>query len=238
MKIKGLIFDYGGTLDTAGRHWGKVLWQAYRKMNVPVSEEAFREAYVYAERYLGNHEVIRSTDAFRDTLRAKLGLEMDYLEQQGCLNEPSFSKSLCLTDMLHDVYDDVCSVTERSREVLNQLHEHYRVVIVSNFYGNLRTVLQEFGLLNLVDDVIESAAVGVRKPDRRIFQLGLKALDMQPAEVLVVGDSIKNDIRPAHELGCHTAWLKGEGWTETPEKCDEADIIVNDLSTLLKQYMK
>ena len=49
MKIKALIFDYGGTLDTAGCHWGKVLWHAYQRMNVPVSEDAFREAYVYAE---------------------------------------------------------------------------------------------------------------------------------------------------------------------------------------------
>ena len=49
---KGYIFDYGGTLDTAGRHWGKVLWHAYSRHNIPVTEEQFREAYVHAERTL------------------------------------------------------------------------------------------------------------------------------------------------------------------------------------------
>ena len=27
--IKGLIFDYGGTLDSRGVHWSEVLWQGY-----------------------------------------------------------------------------------------------------------------------------------------------------------------------------------------------------------------
>ena len=237
MKIKALIFDYGGTLDTAGCHWGKVLWHAYQRMNVPVSEDAFREAYVYAERYLGSHALIKPADTFHDTLRVKLGLELDFLEQQGGLSETAAQRQQRLADMLQGVYHDVCGVTEHSRDVLSILRRHYNMVIVSNFYGNLRTVLNEFGLLGLVDGVIESAEVGVRKPDERIFELGLKALNRQPDEVLVVGDSIKNDILPAHRLGCHTAWLRGEGWAETPDRCDEADIIVNDLNILAKQYL-
>ncbi|MDY3670437.1 MAG: HAD family hydrolase, partial [Prevotella sp.] len=48
--IKGYIFDFGGTLDTAGCHWGQMLWHAYQRQQIPVSEEQFREAYVYAER--------------------------------------------------------------------------------------------------------------------------------------------------------------------------------------------
>ena len=31
---RGLIFDYGGTLDTKGCHWGKVLWHAYEQSHV------------------------------------------------------------------------------------------------------------------------------------------------------------------------------------------------------------
>lgn len=26
-----LLFDFGGTLDTAGCHWGKFLWYAYKE---------------------------------------------------------------------------------------------------------------------------------------------------------------------------------------------------------------
>ena len=39
--VNGYIFDYGGTLDTGGHHWGKVLWHVYEHLHVPVSEEQF-----------------------------------------------------------------------------------------------------------------------------------------------------------------------------------------------------
>ncbi|MFC2513069.1 MAG: HAD family hydrolase, partial [Prevotella denticola] len=42
------LFDFGGTLDTAGCHWGKMLWHAYERKCVPITESQFREAYVYA----------------------------------------------------------------------------------------------------------------------------------------------------------------------------------------------
>ena len=40
-----LLFDFGGTLDTAGCHWGRFLWYAYKRNEIHVSEEPFREAY-------------------------------------------------------------------------------------------------------------------------------------------------------------------------------------------------
>lgn len=52
-RIKGLLFDYGGTIDSNGLHWAEVIWQAYEALQVPVSKEVFREAYVYGERTLG-----------------------------------------------------------------------------------------------------------------------------------------------------------------------------------------
>ena len=79
---KGYIFDYGGTLDTAGRHWGKVLCDAYMKCGVPVDERQFREAYVYAERRLGSQPIIKPDFTFYNTLDAKLEIELEYLAAQ------------------------------------------------------------------------------------------------------------------------------------------------------------
>ena len=79
--IKGFIFDYGGTLDTGGQHWGKVLWHAYERQQVPVTEAQYREAYVHAERTLGKNPVIQPDFTFRQTLETKLRLQLHYLEQ-------------------------------------------------------------------------------------------------------------------------------------------------------------
>ena len=43
--IQGVIFDYGGTIDTNSRHWAEVLWAKYVEHQIPVDKESFREAY-------------------------------------------------------------------------------------------------------------------------------------------------------------------------------------------------
>ena len=45
-ELKGIIFDYGGTIDTNSRHWAEVLLEKYQLFQVPVTKEEFREAYV------------------------------------------------------------------------------------------------------------------------------------------------------------------------------------------------
>ena len=42
--IQGVIFDYGGTIDTDAMHWAEVLWGSYQGNQVPVDKESFRQA--------------------------------------------------------------------------------------------------------------------------------------------------------------------------------------------------
>ena len=107
------------------------------------------------------------------------------------------------------------------------------MVLVSNFYGNIAVVLQEFGFEGLFQHIIESAVVGIRKPDPRIFTLGVEALGLTPEEVTVVGDSMDKDIIPAKKAGCHTVWFKGEGWTDDPVDESIPDKIITDLNELI-----
>jgi putative hydrolase of the HAD superfamily len=235
--VKGYCFDYGGTLDTGGQHWGKVLWHAYEHFQVPVTEQQFREAYVHAERTLGKKTVIQSDFTFRQTLETKLRLQFDYLKQSSLLfaslrwQAAKPSPPSLLTSYL---YAQTQVQTAHSCHVLHQLHQDYPMVLVSNFYGNMAVVLQEFGFDGLFREVIESAVVGVRKPDPRIFTLGVEALGLKPEEVVVVGDSMDKDIIPAKQAGCQTVWLKGEGWTNDPMDESIPDRTITDLSDLLE----
>lgn len=228
--IKGYIFDYGGTLDTGGQHWGKVIWHAYERQQVPVSEEAFRDAYVHAERTLGRNPIIQPDFTFYKTIETKIRIQLEYLQEQNQLSIVN-SQLSTLTDAL---YEATVKETAKSREVLLQLKQHYPMVLVSNFYGNIATVLQEFKLDGIFDKIIESAVVGVRKPDPQIFTLGVEALGMQPDEVVVVGDSMDKDIIPAGKAGCHTVWFKGEGWTNDPVDESPAGKVITDLTQILK----
>ena len=89
--IKGIIFDYGGTLDTRGDHWAEVLWQGYEHFGIGVADDeevepgvsihkqAFRNAYVYGERALAVNPIVTPDFHFEDILREKLILELNFL---------------------------------------------------------------------------------------------------------------------------------------------------------------
>ncbi len=226
---QGYIFDYGGTLDTGGCHWGRVIWHAYEHCALPVSEELFREAYVYAEKELGRNPIIQPDYTFRRTLDVKLRIEMEYIAAR--LN--GFRSEEWHPAVLDCLYDNVKKETARSRNVLLKLKENCPLVLVSNFYGNLHTVLQEFSFNGIFNSVIESAVVGIRKPNPQIFTLGVEALGIKPDQTTVVGDSYDKDIVPAKQAGCRTVWLKGEGWTDKTPDGKAADQTIYSMEELV-----
>lgn len=236
-NYRNLCFDYGGTLDTGGIHWADFLWQVYQQHHVPVTHEAFYDAYVHTERYLGQHDVIHHEHTFREVLDIKVRMQLEELlpgkgrcpQGGGVSNYPSLIVDSC--------YSHVLATMETVRPILQQLStliphgqtQPLRLLLVSNFYGNLPTVLREFRLAPYFSDVIESAAVGIRKPDPAIFRLALSRNDLKPDEVLVVGDSLKNDIQPAHTLGIPTVWFSPHADAVPPE----ADHHITELRQLL-----
>lgn len=230
---KGIIFDYGGTIDTNSVHWSEVIWDAYQAEQVPVSKEHYRLAYVHGERSLAKFPLIQPDHNMLDLLRIKLRIQLGFLIDAG-LCSPSVPEAVLSQSLAQRCYDHVLSILILSRPVLQQLAERYPLVLVSNFYGNIQAILRDFQLDTLFQQVIESAVVGIRKPDPAIFQLGVDALGLQPSEVLVVGDSYSKDIVPAASLGCSTVWIQGKGWGEEPTSdTSVATHVIHSITELL-----
>ena len=221
--IKGIIFDYGGTIDSRGVHWSEVIWDGYRACRVPVSKPIFRDAYVFAERELARVRHILPGDNFHDLLLKKMRIELQWLVDSGHL-APGAVEAFA-GPVADYCYDAALNSIAEARPVLEALAARYPMMLVSNFYGNVEAVLSDFGLRGYFRDIIESAVVGVRKPDPAIFGLGVEALGLKPEEVLVVGDSLRKDILPARSLGCQTAWLKGKGWTPEEDAATDPSMI-------------
>lgn len=228
-----ILFDYGGTLDTRARHWAHVLRDGYRHARIPVTDAQFREAYVYGERTLARTPIIQPEDDFRSLLSKKVRLETDYLVGQShWLPTDEEREAACeAVTRFCDDYARVC--TAESRDILEKLRgEGQRMMLVSNFYGNLNAVLQGYGLKEYFPAIVESAVVGVRKPDPAIFRLAVETAGCPAEQTIVVGDSYTKDIVPARQAGCHAIWFKGEGWTD--EEHDESlpDAVITSLDQL------
>ena len=208
--IKGIIFDYGGTLDSRGVHWSEVLWQGYCQAGVSIDKETFRNAYVEGERALARERIIMPQDNFHTLLQKKVNVEISYLPDR----PDSETQDRWVKEIAAYCDNAARECIEEARPVLEHLHERHPMMLVSNFYGNIDEVIRSYGIRHLFKGIIESAVVGVRKPNPTLFKLGVDALELEPDEVLVVGDSLRKDINPAEQLGCHVLWLKGKGWTE------------------------
>ena len=232
--IKTLLFDYGGTLDTGACHWAYVLEDGYRYAGLTLDNKDFRSAYVYAERALAKNPVIQPTDNFKQLLLKKIDLEFEYLETNHLMHFPTKEERAAKVESVASYCDGFArSHVEASREVLDALRQKgYRLLMVSNFYGNLHTILEAYSIAHLFDEVIESAVVGVRKPSPAIWKMGVESAGCLPQEAIAIGDSFGKDIEPAHEAGCHTIWYKGREWEDKAYDESLPDHIITDLRQL------
>ena len=211
--IKGVIFDYGGTIDTNGIHWGEVIASEYKAAGIELEREVYRNAYVHGERSLAKAPIISPLDTFRTLLKKKIAIQFDYLREEALPQQ--FTPELA--DRIADnCYMKVKETLATSRAIVEQLSKQYPMVLVTNFYGNMPVVLDEFGLAGYFNSIVESSIVGIRKPDPALFALGVEALQLPAEEIVVIGDSYRKAIHPASKLGCRTIWLKNICWEEEP----------------------
>ena len=231
--IKAFIFDYGGTLDTNARHWSYVLWEGFCQTGMTVDEQAFREAYVYAERTLEREHIIEPEDDFHSLLLKKVDIETRRLCETGAYTAHESTRRQHCRAIADYCYQYARHIIDTNRPVLDILRETYPLVLVSNFYGNINTILKDFRIAYF-HPVIESDVVGVRKPDPAIYRMGVEATGLPASQVLVVGDSYDKDILPARQAGCRTVWMKGEEWEQKSVDESVPDAIIPDLPSLLK----
>ena len=230
--MQAILFDYGGTLDTNAVHWSNVLWDGFQHMKAPFSKDHFREAYVYGERRLAQASIIQPSDDFYSLLLRKVRIEVDYLVEYNFWEATAAEKDVMIQGVADYCNTQVQNNLASVRPILKRLSQHYKLVLVTNFYGNIHAILEAYNL-NFFTQIVESAVVGVRKPDPQIYALALEAAACAAEEVVVIGDSYEKDMVPAKSLGCHTIWLKGEGWVKS--ECQDtgaADIIVEDFTMI------
>ncbi len=230
ITAKGIIFDYGGTIDTNGIHWGELIWTKYQQTQIEIEKELFREAYVHGERTLAKENIIKPYHTFHDLLEIKIGIQFKYLLSKGATQ---FLNSKNATYIVEECYTQVLKTLETTCNIVKEISKKHPTVLVTNFYGNMPVVLKEFSLDTYFSTIVESSVVGIRKPDPRLFNLGVEAIGLPAEDIIVIGDSYRKDIAPARSLGCKAIWLKKICWEEEKiEAGKEPTAIIDNLKLL------
>ncbi|WP_225987300.1 HAD-IA family hydrolase [Streptomyces spectabilis] len=93
-------------------------------------------------------------------------------------------------------------------DLLRRARAHVPVSIVTNATPWLDEDLARLGLTSLVDDVVGSAALGLAKPDRRIYELAAERVGAAVARCLFVDDREEN-VAAATALGMRGVLYRG-----------------------------
>ena len=187
--MKSVLFDYGGTLDSDGLTWLERFRAIYKEAGLNAAPEALDRAFYDSDDNLPNRFAL-----------AGLGLEATLRLQVDCVLE-RFDRKDLTEAVVKRFTEQSRAAFARNKPVLAELAKRYRLGIVSNFYGNLESILAGEGLLPYFSVVADSAVVGAIKPESRIFAHALEALQSTPEEAVMVGDSVKRDMRGAENLG-------------------------------------
>jgi putative hydrolase of the HAD superfamily len=159
-----------------------------------VSEERAAAAFAAEISYYIEHHLEGSDPAALEELRDRCArILADELELPG-LGHASARRAM-LGALSFEPYPEVPDVL---RELRRRGHT---LVVVSNWDCSLPHWLAGAGLLELLDGVVSSAAVGAAKPDPAIFAVALERADARPGDALHVGDSLDKDVAGARAAG-------------------------------------
>ena len=178
-------------------HWAPRFYEAYRAAGGATDRPRFEQIFKSADQALAGLQGIRSL-GFRDLVEAEARLLRDLLPSDEPW-EPARAAA--------QFHAEALAVVARNRRLLERLAARYRLGVVSNFTGNLEPCLVELDLRRYFTVAIDSAVIGMSKPDPRIFTAALAMLDTSPERAWMIGDHFEADIRPAADLGMRTCWL-------------------------------
>jgi FMN hydrolase / 5-amino-6-(5-phospho-D-ribitylamino)uracil phosphatase len=115
------------------------------------------------------------------------------------------------------LYDDVVSA-------LDTLATH-RPVPVLDLVSNGNTDPERCGLPHRFQFALFAHHHGVKKPDRRFFEMAVREAGCDPSRIVHVGDSLENDVAGAQALGMRAVWLNRERLPNTTTIVPDAEIV-------------
>ncbi|WML44540.1 HAD family hydrolase [Neobacillus sp. PS3-40] len=187
-----MLFDLDDTLLNRDKAVDKmfliILEKCYEDVKHSLKNEMLRKFKEYDKRGYGYSDKTKVLESFFDEFPPKYRLPHNYIQ-----------------DFWNNNFPHCFSINQNTINIVNTIKVQAKIAIITN--GS--TQRQKAKIINTklnscFDIIIISEEVGFSKPDKRIFELALNKLNVQPEAALFVGDDIEKDIG-----GCQNANIKG-----------------------------
>jgi HAD superfamily hydrolase (TIGR01509 family) len=181
--IEAVLFDWGNTLVQFA--WDDDVFAAGHRAALGRDDPGFTERY---------RQVVLPAvgEPYADLLR---GLGVD---------DPD-----AFIDAEHAVWREANAVLGSAQALLESLRARgLKTGVVANAWPEpgriIRSDAESYGLAPLLDTIVTSDDAGVRKPHPEIFLAACRALGVDPAATMFVGDSLESDVQGAADVGMTT----------------------------------
>ncbi|MEH1813919.1 MAG: HAD family hydrolase [Nostoc sp.] len=196
MSYKAIIFDLDNTLLNFEICEHQAILGALEACTISldlhgISENVFLQAFeTYNSKYWRQREIFSPSEliemSYRSTL-AELDIQTDQLSN--------------LSQNFWHIFNHSGVMEPDVNEVLTVLAHNYRLAVITNGFVSAQLPrMQAAGIEHFFEEVVVSEAIGFAKPSAEIFHHALSRLNLTPAEVIYVGDSLKHDYAGATQV--------------------------------------
>jgi putative hydrolase of the HAD superfamily len=235
---KAVLFDWAYTLvDLVSEEDRKALGRVHdHLMEKGFTLPGFQQWYdTYHRLFFGMIEVSRPTHR-----EARFDHVLNFLLIQSNIH---LNGKVRFEDLLKIYYKEIYSYRKVYPEMIETLTAFQKAGIPMGVVSNTTNpgFMKDYeqSLLRLesyFEFSIYSSEVPYRKPHPSIFQLALARLNLDPAEVLFVGDNLNADVVGAQSVGMPTAWLNRNGKSLPSDVIPDYEIVTGtELLTLAAQ---
>lgn len=236
MDIRGIVFDLGHTLIEYKDNWDESLFYsgvkhvvAYlQSEDIDITAEEFGREFLDA---LSHSRAQRELDFIERRTRDIFVHTLANHTETKLVSEKT-RKAMAL--LYQDTEKSWVAVPKMLEVIKTLAKNRYHMGILSNAADTdeVHRLLKRFNLFEYFDPIIVSADVGFRKPDRRIFEAFLAHWDLDPGQIVMVGDTLDADIAGARQVGMHHIWIRRNAHMQaaTVDLKVTADIIADSLS--------
>ena len=199
MKFKGILLDLDNTLyDYNDAHdFALIKIINYMKNNFNIEPPTFNKAFN------------KSRLDVKSTLQNTASSHNRLLYFQIMLEELNINPLLHALDIYELYWRSFFSKMKLSEGVVELLKKYRnKICLLTDLTAHIQyRKINRLNINKYICFVVTSEEVGIEKPDPKIFNLGIKKLQLQFHEVCMIGDNFSKDIIGASNLGIKSIWL-------------------------------
>jgi putative hydrolase of the HAD superfamily len=209
LRVRAVIFDLWNTIAV----WPEDLWAETRPQ---VAEHLGLTIEEFETRWYGDLAHMRETGPIEDVL-ALFDLSPEAVERVTSLRRAVTRKGLV---PVPGAVETITTLRERG----------LKIGLITVCSEDVVSLWEETAFHGLFDAEVFSAAVGLRKPDPKIYRLALELLYVEPAEAVFVGDGANDELAGAERVGMRAIGVDSPGG----ELGDWGGPVVRELPELLE----